>query len=384
MIPEEVVNTVSLEFSAMARTKSMSGEKLYSLGLGEPFWQAPQSVREKLSELALNAHFGYKSPFGNPELRGHIAQALTSISDFEIESGNVLIAAGAKQALSIALKTILEDEDEVIILDPCFVSYRPQVLLANHNAKALSCPLSDDFTIDFSALTSQITDKTKAILVNTPNNPSGGLISKAEMDSLVQLAQNCGAYLICDEIYRDFVFYDARFHSANAHRGTYDQIITIDGFSKTYGMTGWRLGYLVASQEFISKAVKVVQHEMTNIPELLQVAACEVFSLPGNWFEQYRSVLERNAAYYFETTKDISVLQTAQIQAGMFCFPSFDLKGVGSDQIAVELLKDQSVAVTPGVAFGKRWDDYIRISLSSPETEFRDAIDRFAHFFRKF
>ncbi len=383
MIHEEVLTTNSLEFSEMARNKFISGEKLYSLGLGEPFWQAPTSVRQKLSDLALTVDFGYTNPFGNPKLREEIAQSLTNLSGFRIESGNVLIAAGAKQALSIALQTILADGDEVIVLDPCFVSYRPQVLLANHNANAISCPLSDDFTINFVALKALVTDKTKAILINTPNNPSGSLISKIEMELLVKQAQDCGAYLICDEIYRNFIFHDARFHSANAHRGTYDRIITIDGFSKTYGMTGWRLGYLIGPHEFISKSVKIIQHEMTNVPEILQVAACEIFSLPVDWFEQFRSVLERNAIYYSKVTKGISILRSAQIKGGMFCFPQFDLEGIGSDRLAVELLMDQNVAVTPGVLFGKSWDKYLRISLSCPESEFRDAIDRFSYFFRK-
>jgi aminotransferase len=384
MIHEEVLKTVSLEFSSLARTKSMGGERLYSLGLGEPFWHAPELVRSKLSELAISAHFGYNSPFGNNELRRLIAHNLSSNDNNEIKRDNILIAAGSKQALSIALKVILEDDDEVIILEPCFVSYHPQVLIANHRAKTISCPLADDFTIDFYKLSRLISDRTKAILINTPNNPSGGLISRAEMESLVKLAKDCGVYLISDEIYREFVFGDTKFHSANHHRNIYEKIITIDGFSKTYGMTGWRLGFLIASQDFIAKAVTVVQHEMTNIPEILQIAACEIYALPHDWFEQYRTIIERNAIYYAQATKAIPILRTAPIRAGMFCFTKFDINDTGSDKIAVALLKDQCVAVTPGIAFGKRWDSYLRISLSSKENDFQEAITRFVRFFSRF
>lgn len=384
MIHKEVLKTTSLEFSSIAQSKVMSGEKIYSLGLGEPFWHVPESAVKKLSELAVDKHYGYTNPLGNLNLRRLIAQNLTNISGSSIKSDNVLMAAGAKQAMYIALKTILEDDDEVIILDPCFVSYRPQVLLANHNAKALSCPLSNDFKIDFARLKAHITSKTKAILVNTPNNPSGILISRVEMELLVRLAKECNAYLISDEIYRDFVFQDTQFHSANIFRGQYDRIITIDGFSKTYSMTSWRLGYIIASQEFISRAVKIVQHEITNLPEILQVAACEVFSLPNGWFDQYRLVIEKNANYYMDSTKNINVLCNTPIKAGMFCFPKFDLKDIGSDQMAIKLLKDQNVAVMPGIVFGKSWDKYLRISLSLHEFEFRQAIDRLVYFFRSF
>jgi aspartate/methionine/tyrosine aminotransferase len=368
----------------MARAKSVSGEKLHSLGLGEPFWPAPDTVRQKLSEIALSEHYGYKSPFGNQILRQSIAGDVTAIADTLIEAENILVTAGAKQALSVVFKTLLEDDDEAIVVDPCFVSYRPQVFLANHNAKIIPFSLSDDFSIDMEALKALITPRSKVLVVNSPNNPSGGLISAVEMQALVAVAKDHNMYLVCDEIYRDFVYHGATFVSANAYRDTYAQIITIDGFSKTYGMTGWRLGYIVASKEFLQNAVKVVQHEMTNVPEILQVAACEAFHLPDGWFEQYRCVLERNVDHYNNAIEGISILKTAPIQAGMFCFPKFDLGDFTSDQVAVKLLHAQNVAVTPGVVFGKDWDSYLRVSLSSPEDEFHDAIEKFATFFRTF
>ncbi len=384
MIHPDVLNTVSLEFSAIARTKSKSGQKLFSLGLGEPFWQAPQPVREKLAEVAMTSHYGYTNPFGNPELRQLVAQDVQSACGGETSSDQILITAGAKQALSIVLKTILEDGDEVLVVDPCFVSYRPQVLLANHNARVIPCPLAEDFSVDFAAIEARLTRKTKAFIVNTPNNPSGGLISEQEMSALVELAREAGIYLICDEIYRNFVFQGAKFVSATPWRREYDKIITVDGFSKTFGMTGWRLGYVVASPEFIALAVKVIQHELTNVPEILQIAACEAFRLPENWFEQYRSVLEKNARYFSEKTAPIPVLRTPPVRAGMFCFPKFDLPEFTSDSLAVKLLNEQSVAVTPGVAFGPDWDNYLRVSLSSKHDDFREAIDRLTFFFGQF
>lgn len=382
MIHKSVMDSVSLEFSSLARSRAMSGEKIYSLGLGEPFWDVPEIATRKLSQLAINQKFGYSSPFGNNDLRRFIADDIVGVSGYALRDYNILIAAGAKQALTIVLKTILEDSDEVIIIDPCFVSYGPQVLLANHNSKAIFCPLSRDFSIDFEELSARISRRTKVILINSPNNPSGAVISKREMERLVSLAKDCGAYLVCDEIYRDFVFGDQLFHSANSHRNSYSKIITIDGFSKTYAMTGWRLGYIVASQEFIARAVKVVQHEITNVPEILQIAACEVFSLPDRWFEQYRSIIENNSVYYAAAINDLPMISTPPLRGGMFCFPKIDINNLGSDQIAVELLKKESVAVTPGIAFGESWDKHLRVSLSMYEHEFRNAIDKFANFFR--
>ena len=308
----------------------------------------PIEVRERISELALNQRFGYSNPFGNLELRKLIAKSLTEVSGHNLEFEHILITAGAKQALSVVLKTILEDGDHVIILDPSFVSYYPQVFLANHNAKVLRCPMRDDFTIDFDCVKSLISSRTKAIIVNSPNNPTGSLILHADMQRLIKLAKDVDAYLVCDEIYKDFVFSGARFYSANALRKTYEKIITIDGFSKTYGMTGWRIGYLAASPEFISKAVKIIQHEMTNIPEAIQIAACEVFLLPNNWFVQHRNVLEANAKYFEEATSGSPFLSTSPINAGMFFFTKFDLNNFSSDEISVELLRTQSVAVTLG------------------------------------
>jgi len=384
MIHKDILDVVSLEFSALARQKATKGDRLFSLGLGEPFWHVPVSVRSKLSELAVGSHYGYTSPFGNTNLRRHIAIELSAVSSCHLEADNVLITSGAKQALTIALKTILDDQDEVIIIEPCYVSYRPQVLLANHHAKVISCPLSEEFKIDFSVLNTLITDKTKAIIVNTPNNPSGSLVTYREMEKLVNIAKKNKFYLISDEIYRRFIFQDTKFCSANAFRNLHNKIITIDGFSKTYSMTGWRIGYLVASQEFISRAVKVPQHEVTNVPEILQVAACEVFSVPNEWFDQYRLIIERNANYYFDSTRKIEILKNTDVRAGMFCFPKVNLLDIGSDKMAVDLLAHESVAVTPGVVFGEPWDKYLRISLSLPEVEFREAINRFVRFFRKF
>lgn len=379
-IHDKVLNTVSLEFSSVARKMAHSGGEMLSLGLGEPGFSTPTEIIEATHKSMLKGETRYASPWGTPELLLKIRNRLNSES-VKVDTNELIITVGAKQALSLSLTSILEKEDEVIVISPCFVSFKPQIKMAEPTAiiKEVSL-LKGSLDVDFDSIVEAITAKTKAILLNFPNNPTGKVICRKSVQKLVEIAKANDIYIISDEIYSSMIIQDDLFVSFLEYRNEYDKIFVIDGFSKSYSMTGWRIGYLIGPRSHIERVSILQQHLNTNIPVFIQRGAEAALDLPVSFAEKYTVHLKKNSSILMLLIGQSAQLSCIQPGGGMFSFICISQINIDSDSFCTSLLKDTNVAATPGIIFGSEWDDHIRVSLGGNIIEFEEAIKRLVNF----
>ncbi|MCO5240625.1 MAG: aminotransferase class I/II-fold pyridoxal phosphate-dependent enzyme [Chitinophagaceae bacterium] len=374
-ISKEVQPSATLKFSQKAREKVSKGEVIYSLGLGEPDFNPPLEIVESVYEAAKKGFNKYGNSMGLDSLRSHIAQKLQKENKILCEKDDICITFGAKQALVLALMAILHPGDEVINISPCYVSYVPQIKIAEPQAVIKNVDLCrKDFSLDFDAFEAAVTAKTKCIILNSPNNPSGKVFTRSEFDRVISLISDRGIYLISDEIYEYLNFGDCDTVSPGSYRDIADRVFTINGFSKSFGMTGWRIGYMTVPPDQRKNINTLVQHINTNVTSFIQKGLVGIYDIDRSFLSNYNLHL-RKMAGYIAGELDTAGLKVVEPQGGLFCFVDVSAIGLKSDAFATALLEEQNVAVTPGIAFGDNWDDYVRISFAGKEEEIVSGIE---------
>lgn len=373
----EIQDSLELRFSALARQMNEKGERIISLGLGEPGFPTPPDIVEAAVEAMRKGMTRYSNPFGLPELREAICAKLASDNGIQAKPSEIMVTPGAKMALSLALAALLEPGDEVINILPCYPSYLPQIRIAEPDAVIRNIDLlRKDFSLDLQRLQDALSPRTKVIILNFPHNPTGKMLSEGELNGLVDLLSAHSCWLISDEIYERLNFSGMPHLSPGAIPALAERTITINGFSKAYSMTGWRIGYLVAKGPIMKTISKVQQHMNTNVAPFIQKAAVTALAMPMGFLEVYNQQLATNAA-----TLNAAVTQTHQLylrnsEGGLFAFLDISATGLTSDVFCSRLLEEHSVAATPGVSFGAAWDQHVRISLASTEDSFAEGVRR--------
>jgi aspartate aminotransferase len=349
------------------------GVDVVDFGPGEPDFDTPEHVRRAAAD-ALEAGFTHYAPSrGFPQLLEAIAGKLARENNLNYDpASEIVVTPGAKQALVEAIFTVAAEGDEVIIFDPGWVSYDAIVLLAG--ATPVHVQLQPDFHIDFAALRSALSPSTRAIIIGTPGNPTGAVAGRAELETLAELCNERDVVLISDEIY-ERITYGTPCISPAALPGMHERTITINGFSKAYAMTGWRLGYAAAPAALMGNMVKVHEHTVTSASAFSQMGA--VAALEGSQ-EPIRAMVSE-----FERRRDLIVAElntlpgiSCDSPAGAFyVFPDVSGTGMSGTDLAHRLLQ-VGVALTPGIAFGESWDTHVRISYATSEERIRTGIER--------
>ena len=377
----EVTDSLTLKFAQLAREKNQAGERIISLGLGEPRFLTPESIVEATIEALKEGYTRYSHPKGLFELRQLIAKKLSSENAIETIPENIIVTPGAKQASMIALMAILEPHDEVINFTPCFVSYVPQVKIAEPNSKIYNIDVNrDDFSIDWDRVREKVNSKTKVIILNSPNNPTGKMLTHEDMLQLVSIIHKYKCLVLSDEIYEKLVFSNFKHISPGSYKEIQDRVITVNGFSKSFSMTGWRIGYVNANAEIIKNMDKLQQHLNTNTATFIQKGVCEAFKIGDEIWDQHNSDLNKKALYIEKTLSEKLNVKIVSPEGGLFAFLNIRASGFNSDTFATKLLEAKSVAVTPGIAFGADWDDHVRVSMAVDYDEFKEGIDLIREF----
>lgn len=365
---EEIGESLTLKFAQAAAERRKMGLPIISLGLGEPDFAVPQEIISATIEVLTTSHAKYSSPMGLPSFREKLAAKLQSENRIPANPDNLLVTPGAKQALQFALMALLEPDDEVIIVNPSFVSFIPQVYIAEPRAKIRVLNVKkSDFSISIDKLKELIGKRTKLILLNSPNNPAGYMLSKKEQEEIFNLAVANDCYIISDELYEKLVFSNLMHHSIGSFENKVDRVITVNGFSKSHSMTGWRLGYLCFPKPLQSKINKLQQHINTNTCTFIQQAMDKAFDHDYTYLKDYNNKLAERAktlAKYFSKIDNVSLYQPS---AGFFAFLNISGLGVDSNTFCSKLIQKTGVATTPGIAFGEDWDDHIRISFATDD-----------------
>lgn len=348
-------------------------EGVISLGVGEPDFDTPWSIREAAIYSIETGKTFYTANQGLPQLRQEISKYLNRRFQLQYDyEDNIIVTVGGSEAIDIAFRTLINPGDEVILLQPSYVAYTPGVQLAGGKEVTIELKEDNNFKLTPELLKAAITDKTKAILLNFPSNPTGGFMTKEDYQKIVPIIKESGIIVISDEIYAE-LSYEQEFVSPASFPEIKDQVILISGYSKAYAMTGWRLGYVCGHADLIAAMNKIHQYVIMSAPTAAQYGAIEAMKNCDNevvkMVEQYK--LRRN--YIVKAFNDMG-LKTFMPQGAFYVFPCIKSTGLTSEQFCEELLKEQLVACVPGTAFGKAGEGFIRVSYAYSIEEIKEAV----------
>lgn len=354
-------------------------EGVISLGVGEPDFVTSWSAREAAILSLEQGYTSYTANAGLLELRMEIAHYMKK--QFAVQyapKSEIIVTVGASQAIDIALRAILDPGDEVIVLEPSFVSYIPLVEMAGGHAVAVQTLKENDFKVLPSQLKEVITAKTKAIMICSPNNPTGSTLSKEELEGIAAIAKEHDLLILSDEIYAELC-YDDEYTSMGAIEDMRDRTILISGFSKGFAMTGWRLGFVCAEESLIQAMLKIHQYSLMCAPTMAQFAGLDSLRNGRSDVEEMKKSYHRRRNYIVESLNEMGL--TCHIPGGAFyAFPSIVSTGMSSDEFAEKLLMEEKVAVVPGNVFGISGEGHIRCSYATSLEQLQEAMKRIKNF----
>ncbi|MCS0826172.1 aminotransferase [Cytobacillus firmus] len=357
-------------------------EGVISLGVGEPDFITPWSVREAAILSLEQGYTSYTANAGLKELREEIAGYMEkSFGVCYSPRSEIIVTVGASQALDIALRAILDPGDEVIVVEPSFVSYVPLVSLAGGVPVQVQTLKENGFKILPEQLEKVITDRTKAIILCSPNNPTGTMLSGSELEAIAQIAEKYDLLVLSDEIYAELA-YDGEYTSFAAISGMKKRTILISGFSKGFAMTGWRLGFVCAPEAISQAMLKIHQYAMMCAPTMAQFAALEALKTGRSDVEDMKKSYKRRRNYFVQSLNELGL--TCHVPGGAFyAFPSIESTGLSSEEFAEKLLLEEKVAVVPGNIFGESGEGHVRCSYATSMELLQEAIKRIGHFLQR-
>ncbi|MFI8711462.1 aminotransferase [Brevibacillus brevis] len=352
-----------------------SMEGVISLGVGEPDFVTPWRMREASISSLERGHTAYTSNAGMLPLRVEIQKYLEerfSVS-YHPET-EILVTVGASEAIDIALRAILDPGDEVLVVEPCYVSYEPVIRLAGGVPVFLKTTMENQFKLTPQELETHITERTKAIIFCYPNNPTGGTMTAEEWKTLLPIIEKHDLMVISDEIYAELTY--GRMHdSIAALPGMKDRTILISGFSKAFAMTGWRLGYVCASPDLLAGMLKIHQYTMLCAPTMAQMAALEALRHGRSDMERMIESYHQRRNYVVDGFRHIG-LTCHEPDGAFYAFPSVASTGLSSAEFAEKLLMEEKVAVVPGDVFGESGKGHIRCSYATSMEQLKKALER--------
>lgn len=372
---KEVGESLTYKFAKAAGEMRDEGKEIISLGLGEPDFKTPDYVVEATMKAMKDGFTHYSATQGWPELRKLISENCNKIYHSEYTMNDVIVTPGIKSAVYFSLAAILEPGDEIILISPYYVSYPAMVKLAEPTAKIVNVTLNKDFTLDVEKLKVAFNKNTKAILINTPNNPTGMVMSKEEVELVIELAIKNDSYIISDEVYEKLTYSGYHHTSFGMYNEIRDRLIICNGYSKSHAMTGWRLGYAIGASDVIIKMNKLQQHINTNTCTFVQVGACSIYKNEPVHIAPYVAELEKRINYFDTELNKLPYIKGIKPKAGFFYFIDISEVGVDSNTFCADLLKKTGIASTPGIAFGPEWDHYVRFSIAVPMATLERAIE---------
>ena len=355
----------------------MSG--VISLGVGEPDFVTPWHIRESCVHGLQRGYTSYTSNYGLLELRQEIARMLETdygvIYDPKCEA---LITVGVSEALDLAMRALLSPGDEVLVPEPCYVSYNACVTLAGGVPVSVCSNRENEFRVTVEQLAAALTPRTKALLIGYPNNPTGAVMPREDLAAIARFAEQHDLIVISDEIYASLT-YDGEHTCFASLPGMRDRTILLNGFSKAYAMTGWRIGYAMGNADFIGAMTKIHQYTMLCAPITAQIAAIEAIKQGTASRNKMVDEYDRRRRLMVDGLRNIG-LDCFEPRGAFYVFPSIRNTGLTSLQFAEQLLQAEKVALVPGDAFGACGEGFVRCSYASSSKNLSEALDRIGRF----
>ena len=350
-----------------------------SLGVGEPDFKTPWSVRDAGIRSLELGRTKYTANSGLKELRGEICNYLQRRFDLHYKEENILVTVGGSEAIDLTIRAVVQPGDEVIIPEPCFVCYEPITQLTGGVPVHIATRAEDQFRLTADQLRAAITPRTKLLIFPYPNNPTGAVMSAAEMEEIAAVLRETNVLVLSDEIYSELTYGLDRHVSIASLPGMAERTIVVNGFSKSYAMTGWRLGYAAGPAPLVKVMTKIHQSCIMSAPTTSQYAAITALRQCDDQIEMMRDEYNMRRRLVVKAFNDMG-LTCFEPRGAFYVFPSIQISGLTSSEFCEQLLREKEVAIIPGSAFGASGEGYARISYAYSVDHLQTAMKRIREF----
>lgn len=344
-----------------------------SLGVGEPDFVTPEPIIQAAKRSLDEGKTFYTSNQGLPILREKISKYLLDRFSVKYDKDNILLTAGSSQGILAALMAIINPGDEIIVTEPTYICYVPDIEMCGGKAVVIPLKLENEFKLTKEELKQYITPKTKALFLSYPNNPTGAIMTKEELEELVPLILNNDLYVITDEIYAELT-YGSKHCSIASFDGFNERTILVSGFSKAFAMTGWRLGYVCAPKHIFEQILKIQQYIMLSAPTMAQYGAIAALDECMDYMHNMVKEYDKRRQYLLTSFKELGI-ECIDAKGAFYQFPSIKKFNMSSRDICLKLLHEYNVLVVPGTAFGDSGEGYIRISYAASMDRLKTFIE---------
>jgi aspartate aminotransferase len=371
----------TLAVSEKARNLKAQGVDVVDLGGGDPDFITPENIRKAAADAMNAGDTHYVASNGTPALKKAIANKLKTDNDLTYDSSEIIVTPGGKQALFEAVLALVEPGVDVMILEPAWVSYQPMVELAGGNVVHVGLNPDDNWTVNREVLEANLTPNTRALMVNSPNNPTGRVLDEAEFEAIVDFAKAHDLLVLTDEMYEKII-YDGRAHrSIAAYPGMWERTLTFNGLSKAYAMTGWRIGYVAGPKVFINEIAKVHSHSVTQATSFAQAGGVAALTGPQEFIGEMVAAWDRRRNLISSGLSAIKGLNLPPAEGAFYGFVDIRETGMDSTAFAAKALDEAHVALVPGVAFGEAGEGHARLSFATSDEQLEKAIQRLGDVF---
>ncbi|MCL2050546.1 MAG: aminotransferase class I/II-fold pyridoxal phosphate-dependent enzyme [Lachnospiraceae bacterium] len=375
-------NIRDLPYSGIRKFFDIAAEMkdIISLSVGEPDFATPLSIREEAVRTLESQGTKYTSNVGLLELRNEISRYLSRKYDVNYDPNQqILITVGASEGIDVALRAILNPGDEVLVVEPCYVSYRPCVLMAGGVPVTIPTSAENNFRVKPEDIEMRITEKTKAILISYPSNPTGAIMERKDIEAVADLLRKHEILVISDEIYAELTYGDEAHVSIASLPGMYERTILLNGFSKAFAMTGWRLGYACGPEEIIAEMIKIHQYVIMCAPTNAQHAGICALRSCDEEVKEMKAEYDLRRRFMLDEFWKMGI-DCFESRGAFYLFPSIKSFGLSSEEFCIRLLKEQRLAIVPGPAFGECGEGFVRICYAYSLENIREALSRIQAF----
>lgn len=354
-------------------------DDVISLGVGEPDFKTPWKIREAAISSLEKGKTVYTANAGLMELRKEIANYFKRTINLTYDPTNeIIVTVGGSEAIDISIRTIVEPGDEVLIVEPCFVCYAPIVALSGGTPVIIETKAENEFRLTAEELREKITDKTKLLILPYPNNPTGAIMERKDLEAVAEVIRDTEIIVVSDEIYSELT-YSGKHCSIAEIDGMKERTIVINGFSKSFAMTGWRLGFMAGPKEVIKHCLKLHQYAIMSSPTTSQYAAVVALQSCEKDIDMMRNEYNMRRRFIVDAFNKLG-LECFTPQGAFYVFPCIKSTGMKSDDFCEKLVYSKKVAVVPGTAFGKCGEGFIRVSYAYSINHLKEAVKRIGEF----
>ncbi|HYN88667.1 MAG TPA: pyridoxal phosphate-dependent aminotransferase [Ardenticatenaceae bacterium] len=375
---QSIPPSATVAVSDRARQLRAEGRDVIALAGGDPDFPTPRHIMDAAIAAMLAGETNYPPARGKPALIEAIAAKLERENGVRVTANQVIVTPGGKWSLYIAVTALVNAGDEVLILDPSWVSYAPIVTLNGATPVHVRLPNEENFRVSEELLRAAITERTKLLIVNSPNNPTGRVLTRAEIDAIVRVATEYDLYVVSDEIYEHLVFDGAVHYSLAAQPGMAERTITVNGFSKAYAMTGWRLGWLAAPEPVSRLALKLQTQSVTSAASFAMAGGVAALTGLQDCVHEMVAADAERRRFMLDALNAIPGIECTPIEGAFYLFPRFPRTRKNSLELAEALLEQANIAATPGIAFGEAGAGHLRFSIATGMRELERAVERLA------